>query len=407
MPTPLSPERLAALIRERRPRWSLPQPFYLAPEFENLDRAYVYARGWLFAGHVSQARRPGDWFTFELGGESLIVIRAADGALHAHFNVCRHRGSRICLEAHGHAKKLVCPYHQWVYEPGGRLHTAKSMPEGFDPDAFGLKPAHVAEVEGLIFVSFASRRPPFERLAADVTPYLAPHGLARARIAAAKRYDVRANWKLVVENSRECYHCPVGHPEYTRLMSPAGEDERAACERRVEGYHARGLLTRRILGDGYHVSRYPTARADYFTQSLDGKPLAPLMGSLSERDCGVLGFIVFPNLMFIACGDHAVSFSFVPSGPARTGIDALWLVREDAQEGRDYDLAKLTAFWEATGEQDWKLCEDNQAGICSASYEPGPYSDCEGDVERFVTWYLRQLEGFARGQAAQDACAAD
>jgi len=380
---------LHALLAARRPGWSLPQPFYTSPEIHALDLARIYRREWLYAGPECRIPKPGDFFTFELGPDSLIVMRGEDGRVRAHFNVCRHRGSRICLEHSGHARKLVCPYHQWIYNPDGSLHEARNMGAGFDPAGFALRQSHARTVAGLIFVNFSEAPADFDAFARDVAAYLEPHEFASARIAHAQTYQVQSNWKLLVENSRECYHCPVGHPEYTQIMYGKNPEDAAA---RMNTYNACGLPTRRVVGPSYHVSRYPTARREYPSQSLDGRQIAPLMGCIKDPDAGVLGLVSFPNLMFLACGDHAVSFRFNAVDAMRTDVEALWLVRGDAVEGRDYSKEHLLGFWKATGEEDWILCENNQAGVNSSRYEPGPYGEEESDLQRFVDWYLQEIQ---------------
>ncbi|MBI3832117.1 MAG: aromatic ring-hydroxylating dioxygenase subunit alpha [Planctomycetes bacterium] len=378
---------LEELLAARRPGWTLPQAFYTAPEIHALDVDRVYRRNWIYAGPACHIPNPGDYFLFELASDALIVVRSEDGQVRALHNVCRHRGSRVCLQEQGHARKLVCPYHQWVYACDGSLAHARAMGPDFSAKNFALKQARVGVVNGLIFVALSADAPDFVEFAATVEPYLRPHRFDEAKIAHRETYDCKANWKLIVENSRECYHCPTGHPEYTHIMMKGGEQH--AC--RMEGYEKRGLRTKRQVGPWYHVARYPTGRPEYVTQSLDGRAIAPPMGEFTQADSGVMGLVTFPSMMFLGCGDHAVSFRFVPVSADRTRIEGLWLVRQDAVEGKDYDLAHLLGFWKATGEQDWKLCENNHAGVASSAYEPGPYGEEEPDLERFVRWYLDQI----------------
>ena len=389
---------LSSLIAARRPGWSLPRPFYTDETIFAADLENVYMRQWLYAGHVSQVQRAGDYFTFELGDESLLIIRQhddPDGGIHALFNVCRHRGSRICTERAGHTKKLVCPYHQWVYGTDGALLAARGMPADFNKQNFGLKRANVRVLEGLIFVSLSASPPDFAAFANDVESLLQPHGFPRAKICFSHTYLVHSNWKLIVENSRECYHCHAGHPEYCSVMFPPGNMDGPAREKqfkeRMDHYANIGLASRQVEGESHHASRYPFGKAGYVSESLDGKPVAPLMGKLTEPDAGVLGVVLFPNFMFEACGDHAVAFRFMPVSARVTQVQAQWFVRADATEGKDYHVGRVTDFWKTTGEQDWKLCEDNQAGVNSTRYESGPYGEEEAGVERFVKWYLKAL----------------
>lgn len=385
----------------RAPGYSLEQRFYRDPAIFDLDLDRIFFRHWLFAGHASRIREAGDYFLFEFGGESVIVVRTAGNDVRGFYNVCRHRGSRICAGDSGTARSFVCPYHRWTYRLDGSLAAARHMPEDFDNGAFSLEPVPVRVLEDLIFVSFAAEPPGLDPVELDVLPHLRPHGLRRAKICHTARYEIRANWKLVVENSRECYHCPPAHPEYCRIMgfaagvdSPriAAEDEAITRERRAH-WAGIGLETRVIdftETSGHHAIRMPFRRG-HVSQSVDGAAVAPPMGALVERDAGALAVVIYPSFWFEASSDYAMIQRFLPAGPELTRVEMNWLVHEDAREGIDYDVGRVTAFWQATADQDRRICEDNQAGVNSRRYRPGPYSMVEAEVDKFVRWYLAQL----------------
>lgn len=395
---------LDALAATHREGWSLERPFYTSLEAHELDVERVYTRSWLYAGHASQIPEPGDYFLYPIAGESLIVIRGEDRRVRALFNVCRHRGSAICTEPRGRKTRLVCPYHQWAYRTDGTLAAARLMPDLRKED-FALAAAEVRVCEGLVFVHLSDGRPDFDGFEREVGPRLAVYGLERAKVAHEISYAVRANWKLVVENSRECYHCGKGHPQYCRAVgfAAAVDSERAAEEeaRRSAEREARlgamGIATEPVPyypGSWYHARRF-SLREGFVTESLDGRPVAPLLGSLPDRDTGAMAVVMLPNLLLEASSDYVMTLRFTPTGPATTEARVQWLVRDDAAEGKDYDLERLTAFWKLTCEQDWKLCEDNQAGVQSRRYTPGPYAPEEKGVKHFVQWYLSRLAGRA------------
>jgi Rieske 2Fe-2S family protein len=398
-----SSDRIAQLIRAHRPGLSLTQPFYTDPAIFARDMERVFARQWLFVGHVSRVRNPVDYFLFTIGSESIIVIRGKNGEIHALFNVCRHRGSRVCLEPQGNKRTLVCPYHAWTYATDGSLLSAPAMPDGFDRAEFGLRRCHVRVVEGLIFVCMNEKPPEHEAAFRDWERFLKPHGLADAKIATSMIWQVDANWKLVVENFGECYHCGPAHPEYCSVMAHALPDTHRA-KSHVEEYDsltkqweskakALGNLTGRVPtnGEANHVCVRIPIREGYLTQSQDGQPVAPLMGSFREYDGGYTGGRFYPANYFVACCDHVVIPRFTPLAPLRTEVEMIWLVREDAIEGKDYDVEKLTWLWRVTTDQDKKIVDDNQAGVNSMAYRPGPYSITEQGLTRFTTWYLRQI----------------
>jgi Rieske 2Fe-2S family protein len=392
---------LQELIEARKPGFSLEQPFYTSEAVFQEDMKRVFLHHWLFAGHIGRVPKGGDYFTLELGQESIVIIRDEHLQLHALWNVCRHRGSRICLEPEGTAKQLVCPYHQWVYRPDGSLLSARLMPDDFNVSSHGLFRAHVQVVAGLIFVSAADVPPDFDSFRESMEPRLRPHDLAGAKIAHRERYEIAANWKLVVENSRECYHCGIAHPQYCKAVgfaaaigSEARKDENASIEKE-HGPRLRELGLE--IGEvpfppngWYHYRRF-FPRPGFVTESMDGYPVAPLMGTLPERDIGISALVTLPNLLLEASSDYVMTLRLLPKTPLLTEAEVCWLVRGDAREGFDYSIDRLTEFWRLTSNQDWELCENNQSGLNSSRYVPGAYSPSEGGVEHFVQWYLRQL----------------
>jgi Rieske 2Fe-2S family protein len=392
------------LLAGRRPGFSLPQAFYTSEEVFRLDLARVFRPSWLFAGYTCQVPHPGDYFTFDLGGDSLIVIRDDDGEVRAHFNTCRHRGSRICTAPAGHVGKLVCPYHQWVYERDGRLVGARWMGPDFDRTQYPLHRAHVQVLAGLIYVCLADEPPDFGPARRHIEPFLGPHGLDRAKVCFSQDYTLRANWKLLVENNRECYHCPGGHPEFCRVNfdvgmpgDPRGGDEYQRTFARMRAYwEGLGLEVGPVNfpdGEWFRCARVPL-RDGHVTESLDGQPLAPLMGNLRARDAGSLRVINLPHAWFHCNSDNVNGTQLLPLGPEETWARLTWLVNADAAEGADYDPRRVAEFWKVTTEQDFALCENNHAGMRSSRYQPGPYSAiAEPGVAHFVEWYLRHLDG--------------
>jgi Rieske 2Fe-2S family protein len=221
------------------------------------------------------------------------------------------------------------------------------------------------------------------------------------RSAYTGRYRVKANWKLIVENFRECYHCGVGHPEYCSVIIGANLDagrERSRQLRRVkyQEWQAKGISTEAVLfepGRYYYCERYPY-QPGFVTMTLDGEPASLPLGAIQDRDIGVWSIVQYPNFWLDINNDYAWAMRLNPVSETETEVVAEWFVREDAVEGKDYDLEHLITFWKTTAEQDWVLCANNQAGINSRYYRPGPYSDyAEGGPGQFVDWYLAQVGG--------------
>jgi Phenylpropionate dioxygenase and related ring-hydroxylating dioxygenases, large terminal subunit len=407
-----SSDRISAMAAEYRPGWSLPGLFYSDEDLYQADLERIWRAGWLFAGHSCEIPKAGDYFTLQVGADSIAIVRGAGGIIRGFHNVCRHRGSLVCTGAAGRANKLVCPYHQWTYGLDGELIACRGMGNDFDKSQFSLKQVAVEEFEGLIYLSLA-KNPWDARRAGEVISTLAgPQGLANAKVAKAVDYLVNANWKLVWENNRECYHCNVNHPQYIKAnfdhynaddTTPRIKAQIDAAVRRAEelpslvnssATHKEGGMTSFPDVENniwYSANRTPLVDG-YVSESMDGKKVAPLMGDYSEYRCDTLRIRTLPNFWNHSSCDHAVSTRLLPIGPQLTAVRVWWLVAADAVEGKDYDLAKLMPFWRMTSEQDWEICERQQRGVNSSAYTPGPYSKYkEYNVDAFVRWYMKML----------------
>lgn len=383
------------LLERHKPGWGLDQPFYTDQKIFDIEWEHIWKKYWLFAGTTAEIPKSGDYFTYKVNNDSVIIIRGDKGEIHAHYNTCRHRGSVICLEEKGNAPKLMCPYHQWVYNKDGSLFKARLMPDDFDKSSHGLHAAHVNVVNGLIFISLAQDPPDFAKVSRDYSPFLSPYKIDQAKVGYKKSYALRTNWKLIAENFRECYHCGVAHPEYCSAVIGANLRESAdeVIAARQTEWENKGLATKKIdfENDSFHFAiRYPL-RPGVMSYSLDGKAVATPMGDHKDFDAGVLGLVVYPNFWMDSVSDYIWTMRITPVSPSRTVVDLTWLVDSHAVEGVDYTPERLTDFWRVTGEQDWELCENNFRGVESSRYQPGPYAPVEEDVAKFVDWYLERM----------------
>jgi phenylpropionate dioxygenase-like ring-hydroxylating dioxygenase large terminal subunit len=392
---------------------SLPGPFYNNAGILGADVAMLGATQWLFVDHVSRIPRPGDYFLFSFGEESVIIVRDKQHAVRGYYNVCRHRGSRVCLEEQGQVRSFVCPYHAWTYDLDGRLRGAAAMPADFDKADHGLRPVHVREFAGLIFLNLsAGTAPDFETFIGRLRAYLQPHGLENAKVAVRKLYPTDANWKLVVENFLECYHCKPAHPTYCSVHSlekllafgagpgsSAGDlatkFHRELAEWEAEAA-AKGYVTGMFADDRNSqwfqtASRIPIG-GGYLSESVGGEAVAPLMGSFKEYDRAQTAIVFNPLGYVMASNDYAATMRFTPRGPTQTDVETLWLVRADAVEGKDYDPERLTRVWDVTLREDKTITENNQLGVLSAIYSPGPHSLHETRISDFLAWYHGQLQ---------------
>ena len=380
---------------------SLERMFYTSPTVYERDILKIWCESWLWAGHVSQIPNPGDYFLFTFATESVIVLRDGDGQVRAHLNVCRHRGSRVCLEASGNARVFSCPYHGWTYGLNGALRGAPMMGDNFDCDAHGLDRVNITVFEGLIFINLSENPPNLTPALARLKPHVAPFGFENTKIAHSISYPVPANWKLAFENYLECYHCAPSHKEYSRSHSL--KDPNSMTVELLAGMQARareaGLTTDVVDATGldadppgadiYH-RRYPLYPG-YDTGSKTGGGLAPLLGNLTGYDGGATDISIGPVNYFLAYSDHVVGYRFLPRGPRETEIQTVWMVHQDAVEGRDYDLDTLTWLWDVTTKDDERIIHNNQEGVGSMRYRPGPLSTMEWGISGFLGWYTSQI----------------
>ena len=395
---------LGRLIAAQPKGHSLLQPFYVSQQIYRRDMEQVVLSHWHCVGHESQLPQPGDYFLFEIDRESVIVIRGQDNVIRALANVCRHRGSRICREPAGRAKGgiLTCPYHAWVYRTDGSLRNARMMPAEFDKDAHGLKPVALTSIEGLLFVSLAQKPLGMTAVGKMLAATVGPFGWSSAKVIHHERYVMHANWKLALENQVECYHCAPSHPEFVRVHSQGRDSLDELRTAMMARTRAQGIDI--PICDHWALSALPGEEADYcnrygmwaesVTASEDGKPVAPLMGQFSDYDRGFTVFYVGPLNHFLAYGDYGAIFRYTPRAVGETELHVSWLVRGDAQEGADYDIERVTWLWRVTAQADKRIVEENQIGVSSRFYSPGPYAlPIESGTQRFSEWYLAELAG--------------
>jgi Rieske 2Fe-2S family protein len=300
----LKEQAIKDMANRHQSGYALQQDFYLDPDIYARDIERIFMQSWLYAGHISEIRDVGDYLLFDFANESVIVIRSAADEISALINVCRHRGSRICIAAAGNASRLTCQYHGWTYNLQGELIGAAQMPDTFDKSRNGLAKIHLRCLEGMVFINFADHPAKFEPLAEDLIDCLRPYRLDRAKVAHRQTYPIASNWKLAVENYCECYHCAPAHPEYSRGHGLAIPEEQYAgeLEKVMRRAAACGLSSKEVnrlylqgseFGSDRSYERYPLMRG-HVTGSQDGGPVAPLLGDIADYDGGATDFQIGP-----------------------------------------------------------------------------------------------------------------
>jgi len=393
--------------------YSLPAALYTGNEAFEADLDAIFHRSWLNVAVVADVPEPGDVYAVDIARTPIVIVRDDDGAIRAFHNVCSHRGARLVPEGRSIVGKLVCPYHQWTYELTGDLIEAPHMGLDFEKALFDLQPVAVREIAGLIYVCLSNDPPEdIEELAALLAPRITPYNLAHTKVAAEQELIENGNWKLTVENNRECYHCASNHPELALSFHASdfgfdpealAPDEKREAEALAAAYalktaewEACGLPSEAVESDVLRPTNYRTQRLIIAgageSQTADARaavriPLGPTVAS-GSGDVHLWGINSWAHFM----GDHAVIFSHFPLAPDRTLVRTKWLVHEDAVEGVDYDLANLTNIWTETNRQDAALVALAHQGARSAGYRPGPYSRfTERTLNDWTTWYVARM----------------
>ena len=350
---------------------TLPGAYYAAPDLFEVEKERIFARRWVCVGRADRISASGDFFLAQVAGESVIVLREA-GGLRAFFNVCRHRGTRLCEETSGRLNgTITCPYHGWTYALDGRLLGAPHMGDvpGFDKSELPLHGARLAEWEGLLFIHLQPQAAALESEMAPLASKFTAWRLGELRAVHRIEYDVRANWKLFFQNFSECYHCPRIHPELTRLSH-----YRSGANDLTEGPILGGYMTVDPPGDSL---------------TLSGRAAGPPLLAAGEDLRRVYYYSVFPNLFLTLLPDYVMCHTLWPVAVDRTRIVCEWLFAPEAEGG---DGARdAVAFWDRTNRQDWHVCELAQQGVSSRAYVPGPYSVQESLLAAFDREVLAAL----------------
>ena len=355
---------------------TLPGRFYASAEIFTNEHERVFYRRWLCAGREERIPVAGDYFTRELGTESVIILRDRDGGIRAFHNVCRHRGTRMCEESSGRfANAITCPYHAWTYHLDGRLRGAPNMDGalGFEPSDCSLHSVAVALWEGFVFICLDQKPEPFEEAFGPLIDRFTRFNLPQLRVMKRIDYDVRANWKLLFQNYSECYHCAAVHPALVKL-SPADSGENDL----VEGPFLGGFML---------VSR------ERGSMSLSGRACSIPVGDLPPEDHQrVYYYTIFPNMLLSLHPDYVMAHTLWPQSPERTLIECEWLFHPNAATQPGFNPDDGILFWDRTNREDWHICEQSQLGVSSRAYTPGPYSPRESISAAFDHEYLVAMD---------------
>lgn len=356
---------------------TLPRRYFTDPALLAEEEEKLFRRQWLCVDREEKVARPGDYFLLEVAGESIIILRDQQGTVRAFYNVCRHRGSRICEEHQGQFSETIqCPYHAWTYGLDGRLIGAPATHdlEGFRKADWPLKPVPLALWEGFIFINLAENPASFEETHAPLLGRFTRFAMPSLRLGKTIEYDIKANWKLIVQNYSECYHCPLVHPTLTKRTPPSlGEND---------------------LTDGPYLGGYMILAEDARSMTMTGRVCGvPVSEALPAEDHDrVYYYSIMPNMLLSLHPDYVMFHVLWPVAVDRTRVLCSWLFHPATLADPAFDIEDGTRFWDMTNREDWHVCELSQQGITSRSYTPGPYSRRESVSAAFDRDYIRAME---------------
>jgi len=345
---------------------TLPARYYTEADLFRREMERFYFNRWIRAGRAEWIPRTGDYFVQDVAGESIIVTRDVSGELRAFYNVCRHRGTRLCAEASGHfGACIVCPYHAWSYRLDGCLLGAPQM-EGveFSRDQYPLHAVRVATWDGHVFLHLGENPAPLEQQLGELPRKFAPWRMQELCVYKRIEYDVKANWKLAILNYNECLHCPMVHPALNRLTDYLGADNEPPSHNYIGG--AMGF------------------RGGAETMTFDGRRRRAYLPGLSERERKlVYYYAILPNLLLSLHPDYMMVHTLWPRSADRTHIVCEFFFHPDELAKPDFNGDDAVEFWDQTNREDWRVVELSQAGIQSRAFTPGPYSQREELLHAF------------------------
>jgi len=347
---------------------------YFEPGIYALEKERLFHRRWFCVGRESELPDAGAFVARDVADESVLVARGRDGGLRSFYNVCRHRGTRLCEEDSGRVSGgFVCPYHGWSYSLEGRLLATPNVgPDArLDRAAYGLRAVAVEVWDGFVFVNLDPEPTSLrDELAQEPSAPLAYARYRSGELVTARRivYEVRANWKIVHDNYNECLHCPIAHPELAKIVP----------------LYRRGLVQDPSRDDGG-----ATLDAGLQTFTHSGRSRLPALPGLSELDRrSYYGYSILPNLLVNLLSSGVMAYTLYPRGPEHTTIVSEYLFRPETIASPGFDCSDMVEFLDLVSAQDWALCERVQRGVRSRGFVRGVYPPPDSLLHEFAERYL-------------------
>jgi len=359
-----------------------PGRIYYDEDIFRKEQERIFERHWLNVGHVTQIPNPGDFFVREIGRESVLFLRGADGRVRGFYNVCRHRGTRLVAEEKGEKlRSIVCPYHAWSYSTEGALVGAPHMDgvEAFDKEDFGLLPIPTEVWAGFLWANLDPKARPLKESLRPLMERTKRWDLEGLRLGARRIYEVDANWKILAENYSECYHCAPVHPGLNRITPYLTGDN--------DAWMARGKEPRSEVSGGFMV-----LDKDYTSMTVTGYTNRPPLKGMTEEDRRrIYYWVVFPNLFFSVHPDYLMIHRDWPQSPTHSRIECEWYFDADAMARPDFDPSDAVDMWDEINRQDWDICERTQLGVQSKAWKSGRFSTQEPLVYDLDKYYAEKM----------------
>ncbi len=354
---------------------TLERNYYINPEILSKEYENIFLKNWVCAGRSEELFKEGDYKAINIGTESAIILRDSKKCLKAFTNVCRHRGTRICEKTEGKfSKSIQCGYHGWTWNLSGELVGAPHMDsvKGFEKNDYPLYPVSIAEWEGFIFINFDDKPESFQKLFSPINTKFKNWNISNLISMETKRYQVKGNWKLVIQNYSECYHCPIIHPQLAAITPYLG------------GHND--------LFEGPFLGGYMNLNDNKESVTSSGALCCPPLKNLTDIDLErVYYYTISPNMLLSLHPDYVMYHTVWPRGIDQCEVTCSWLFDKDAATSSKYNTKEAINFWDTTNKQDWHICELSQLGIQSKRYSPAPYSGQESLLAAFDKYYKSLL----------------
>jgi len=364
---PIAPEDLERSLRDLGDATMFPSAAYTDPEVLAWERRHIFAGSWVCVGRETDLRSDKISQRGVMIGDVPVLLTWNGEQVGAFANTCRHRGHELVADGDAHGgRAIACPYHGWAYKLDGTLLSTPQMDLAEKADQFSLVPLPIESWHGWLFVNATGDAAPFSEHLGVVDEYIGPYAPENLVVAARHSYEVNANWKLIVENYHECYHCPSIHPELCAVTPPESGNN----------WH----------GAGAWVGGRMELREGMQTMSLDGRSEGRPLPGVNPTDVLYVG--LYPNLLISPHPDYVMAHRMLPLAVDRTWVECTWLFPAGVK-----DSSYAVKFWDITNRQDWAACSSVQRGVTSPHFVPGPFAESEDAVHQWVRMVGRAYQG--------------